>query len=216
MGERTGVTHAYRDVVRTPSVPAFVVSAKQIIKNIDSITRGQCSARTPATSTNNVALGPRASIKRPADVITLSPSSPKRAKTDPPATPNVIDLTQDDELTGRSTPSPPPLSRPALASITNRGTGPKNSQKRRKNPHPPREQDIHRESLGILAKIASKLRASAHALEADRESLRRRWEIDEKLQLQHVTLHLADLNGFFTTAENGIHGALDVIERGLL
>ncbi|KAF6235332.1 hypothetical protein HO173_006528 [Letharia columbiana] len=151
MRERKGVTQAYRDVVRTPSVPAFVVSAKELIKNINSTTR---SARTPATGTNNVALGPRASNKRNADVIDLLSSSPKRAKIEPPATPNVIDLTQDENPTIKFIPSRRLSSRPALADITNCGTGSKNSQKRRKNLRPSREQDIHRESLGLLAKIA--------------------------------------------------------------
>lgn len=216
MRERKGVTQAYRDTGRTPSVPAFVVSAKQLIKNVNAVTRGQRSRRPPATGTKNVALGPRASNKRNADVIDLLSSSPKRAKTEPPATHNVIDLTQDDGPTIKSTPSRRPSSRPALANITNHGTGPRNSQKRRKNPRPLREQDIHRQSVGTLAKIASKLRASAHAIDVDRETLRRRWEVDTVLQLQHITDNLADLNGCFTTAENGIYGALEVIEKRLL
>ena len=77
-------------------------------------------------------------------------------------------------------------------------------------------QDIHGESLGTLAKIASKLRASAHALDTDRENLRRCWEADEALQVQHVTDHLAELNGYFSATENGIFAALDVIEKTLL
>lgn len=77
-------------------------------------------------------------------------------------------------------------------------------------------QDVHGESLGTLAKIASKLRASAHALGMDRENLRQCWEVDEALQLQHVTDNLAELNEYFTTTENGIYAALDVIEKRLL
>lgn len=192
------------------------MSAKQHINNVESVTRGQRSARTPATGTNNLALGPRTSNKRDADAIDLLSSSPKRAKTVPPAISNVIDLTQDDEPTTEFIPSRRLPLRPALANITNRGTGPNDSQKRRKNSHPPREQDIHRESIGMLAKIASKLRASAHAFGVDRESLRQRWEVDDWLQLQHTTDHLADLNEFLTIAENGIHSALEVIEQRLL
>ena len=120
MREGKGVTHAYRDTVRTPSVPAFVVSAKQILKNLNSVSR---VARTPATGTNNVALGTRASNKRNADVIDLLSSSPKRKKTEPPLTPNVIDLTQDDESATKFVSSRRPPSRSALANITNCGTG---------------------------------------------------------------------------------------------
>ncbi len=216
MRERKGVTQIYRDTDRTPSVPAFVVSAKQLIRNVNSITRGQHSTRTPATGTNNVALGPRASNKRNTDLIDLLSSSPKRAKTEPPATPNVIDLTLDDEPTTKFVPTRRPPSRPALANITNRGPGPKISQKRRKKSRSLREQVTHGESVGLLAKIASKLRASAHALDVDRETLRQRWEVDTVLQLQRTTDNLADLNGCFTMAENGIHSALEVIEKKLL
>ena len=77
-------------------------------------------------------------------------------------------------------------------------------------------QDIHGESLGALAKVASKLRASAHALDVDRETLRQCWEVDEMLQLQHVTDDLAQLNEYFTATENDLYAALDVIETRLL
>ncbi|CAD6578528.1 MAG: hypothetical protein ASARMPREDX12_008881 [Alectoria sarmentosa] len=216
MRQRKGVSQAYRDGGITPSVPAFVVSAKQLIKNLDSITRGQHSVRTPATGTNNVALGPRTSNKRNAEIVDLLSSSPKRAKTEPPVTSNVIDLTQDEEpTTTRFIPTHRLPLRPALANITNHGAGPKTSHKR-KIQRLLREQDVHGESVSMLAKIASKLRASAHALDVDREALRRRWEVDDKLQHQHITDHLADLNECFTSAENGIHGALEVIENRLL
>ena len=75
---------------------------------------------------------------------------------------------------------------------------------------------MYRESLGTLAKIASKLRASVHAIAVDRETLRQRWEVDEHLQLQRITDNLVDLNDCFTSAEEGIHGALEVIEKRLL
>ena len=255
--EQKGVTHAYQDGTRSPSVPPFVLSAKQLIEKINSITRGQQAAPTPAakqlikkinsitheqraaptpaTGTNNVALGPRVSKKRTAQVIDLRSSSPKRAKTEErPATPNVIDLTQDKE------DEPPPTTttkfiptrrlpfRPALAEITNlngTGTGTRTSkQKRRKDTttrpvqkqNKKKQEDIHGDSLGTLAKIASKLRASAHALAVDREALRQRWEVDEALQVQQVTDRLAEVNEYFTATENGIHAALEVIEKDLL
>lgn len=217
MREPKGVTGAYRDGVRSPAVPAFVVSAKQLIENLNPTTREQRSARPPATGTNNVALGSRATNKRNAEVIDLLSSSPKRAKTEQPATHNVIDLTQDDEPPTKFVPTRRPPSRPALVDVTSRGTAPSHrSQKRRRATRPPQAQDIHGESLGTLAKIASKLRASAHALEVDRETLRQRWEVDETLQLQYVTDNLAELNGYFTATETAIYAALDVIEKRLL
>ena len=216
MREPKGVTDAYGDGVRSPSVPAFVVSAKQLIKNLNPTTRGQRSARTPATGTKNVALGRRATNKRNAEVIDLLSSSPKRAKTEQPAPPNVIDLTQDDEPTTKYISTRRLPMRPALGNITNRGTAPKPSQKRRATARPTQVQDIHGESLGTLAKIASKLRASAHAVDVDRETLRQCWEVDQMLQLQHITDNLAELNEYLTATEHGIYAALDVIEKRLL
>lgn len=216
MREPKGVTDAYRDGVKPPAVPAFVVSAKQLIKNLKSTTRGQRSAGTPTTGANNVALEARATNKRNADdVVDLVSSSPKRAKTEQPATRSVIDLTQDDEPTTKFLPT----GRLPLRSVRkdkNRGAGPKPSQKRRKGTRSGPLQDIHGESLGALAKVASKLRASAHALDVDRDTLRQRWEVDEKLQLQRVTDVLAQLNEYFTAIENGLYAALDVIETKLL
>ena len=210
------MTDAYQDGVRSASVPAFVVSAKQLLRSISGTTHRQRSARTPTTGANNVALGSRATNKRNADVIDLVSSSPKRSKTEQPPSRHVIDLTQEDEPPAKFLPTRRLPLRPALANITNRGTAPKPSQKRHKNPRPAPVPDIHGESLGTLAKIASKLRASAHALDLDRETLRRRWEVDEMLQLQHITDNLAELNEYFTTTENGIYAALDVIEKRLL
>ena len=216
MREPKGVTDAYRDGIKPPSVPAFVVSAKQLIKNLNSTTRGQRSAGTPTTGANNVALGARATNKRNADdIIDLVSSSPKRAKTEQPATRSVIDLTQDDEPTTKFLPTRR-LPLRAAPNSTNRGTGPKPSQKRRKSTRRVQLQAIHGESLGVLAKVASKLRASAHALDVDRETLRQCWEVDEMLQLQHVTDDLAQLNGYFTASENDLYAALDVIENRLL
>ena len=216
MREPKGVTDAYRDGVRPPSVPAFVVSAKQLINDLNPTTRGQRSAGTPTTGANNVALGAREKNKRNAgDLIDLASSSPKRAKTEQPAIPSVIDLTQDDEPTTKFLPTRRLPLRTA-PNNTNRGTGPKPSQKRRKGTRPVPLRDIHAESLGALAKIASKLRASAHALDIDRETLRQCWEVDEMLQLQHVTEDLAPLYVYFSAAANDLCAALDVIETRLL
>lgn len=75
---------------------------------------------------------------------------------------------------------------------------------------------VHRETTGVLAKIASKLRACAHAFDVDRETLRARWEVDNNFQLQHITDHIAISMNILTRAEDGIEDALAVIEDRLL
>ena len=216
MRARKGVTQAYRDFGKTPSVPPFVIGAKQLISNIKSISRGQNPARLPIAGTESLPLRHRVSNKRSSDVIGVISSSPKRTKTESTSTPNIVDLTQDDKPESIFIPSRRAPPQPALADLNTNRSSRKKSQRRRKTARPWREPEVYRESLGTLAKIASKLRASVHAIAVDRETLRQRWEVDEHLQLQHVTDNLVDLNECFTSAEKGIHGALEVIEKRLL
>ena len=75
---------------------------------------------------------------------------------------------------------------------------------------------IDRETTVIFAKIASKLRASGHAVDVDRDTLRERWNVDAHLQTQRVTDHLQELNECFTRVEDAIGDALSVIEGHLL
>ena len=205
MRARKGISQAYRDFGQTPSVPPFVINAKQLTNNIKSISRGQNHpARPPASGTEDSPSKSRVSNKRNSDVIGVLSSSTKRAKT------------QDNEPKSTFIPNRRAPPRPALANIPTNRIIRKPSQRRRKAARSWREPEVYRESLGTLAKIASKLRASVHAIAVDRETLRQRWEVDEHLQLQHITDNLVDLNEYFTSAENGILGALEVIEKRLL
>lgn len=176
------------------------------------------------SGSKSLPLRPRASSKRPNESVNdLAFSSPKRMKTSSlPTIPerrqqeDIIDLTRDEP---QYVPTRRPLNRPALATMTN-STGVYQPASRRKHRHPRQHRSqgdlVHGETIGVLAKIASKLRASAHAIDIDRDTLRQRWEVDGNLQRQTVTDHLADLNHYFTRAEDGIRDALTVIEDSLL
>lgn len=217
--QQKGMLQVYRDAERFPSVPASVVSAAQIIKHLNHKSRGRENyAPAAASGSNREPLAIRPSNKRTVgDFIDPSSSLPKRAKTEQPASRNFIDLTQDEEpVEARFVPSRRQATRPALASSTNGATGPNISQKSRKNPRRVQQPFIHSESIGTMATIASKLRASAHAIFIDRETLRQRWEVDSSLKLQDVTDDLVELNQFFTRAEDGILAAIDVLENRLL
>lgn len=187
------------------------------------------------TGSNRVPLGPVSGNKRGGDEnLGLLSSSPKRLKNEQTRQrSSVIDLTQDDEpvhylTTQRIRP------RQASAKTTTKTTEP--SKKQREARRRAAIDSIGRESVGALAKIASKLRASAHAIDVDRETLRQRWgesslrcmpnrikdklkistEVDIHLQLQSVTDQLSDLNECFGKAEDGIRDALDILEKRLL
>lgn len=218
--QRKGVTQAYRDAETPTSVPAFGLTAQQIIDNIYGLTRG---APNPAVFTvrgsgsNRIPLGPSSGNKRANRGNQTS--APKRVKTEnrpAPSRPgftrdNFIDLTGDDPIT--YAPTRRQQNRVGSTNTTRRIPS---ARQRRDRQRVVQERVTHRETVGILAKIASKLRASAHALDVDRDTLRKRWDTDNFLQEQHITDHLSDLNRFFTQAEEGIRDALRVIENKLL
>ncbi|MCJ1453277.1 hypothetical protein MMC28_003623 [Mycoblastus sanguinarius] len=222
-----GVMQSYRAAERHPSVPAFVISADQLIKNINALSRGQSTNELGRNATQISTISTdRQSNKRSGDVsMDLVSSSPKRVKTELPATlpapaqkqGSFIDLTQDEPV---YLPSSQQCTRPALASISNnaRGKRPPRKRRPRRKPFSPfvQERIVERETTSMLARIASKIRASAHAIDMDRDTLRERWNVDSHLQLQHVTDHLGDLNKCFTRIEDGMRDSLEVIEGRLL
>ena len=228
----------YKDLDTFTSVPAFVPPSDEIVRRINDLTHPQERQRvsitfTAGTSQNRQPLGERSSNKRAADAVAgQTPSRNKRTKTNATASPaiagsskrNAIDLTSK------------------VPNVTYVPTGPRhhrrntnrmfNTQRPHTDPHPryrnknrifntrrppvQREQLIQGETTGIMAKIASKLRASQNALQVDRETLRKRWDVDEHLQLVHITDQLAELNQHFTMAEDAIEDSLAVIEQKLL
>ncbi len=206
----------YKDADRPTSVPAFVTPSNEIIRKINDLTHPQGTQRpsfTAGTGSNRQPLSERSSNKRTADAVAgQTPSRNKRTKTDAttsPAAPgssqrNAIDLTSEVPTVSYQ-PTRGRLHYRNISRIFN-------PRRRRVN----REQLIQSETTGIMAKIASKLRASQHALQIDRETLRNRWEVDGHLQLVHVTDQLAELNQHFTMAEEAIEESLAVIEHRLL
>ena len=175
----------------------------------------QLPSFTAASHSTCLPLRPRSTNKRTADEIAgLNHSSKKRAKTNEPAQAATLKASQKNTTS---------LSQGIPAA----NYGPTRCQRGRGRPNVPRvfdheqsclmqEQIIQHETTEILAKIASKLRASNHALQIDRETLRQRWELDEHLQLEPVTERLSDLSLHFSRAEEAIDDALDVIEDILL
>lgn len=194
-------------------MPAFVVNATQILKNINNLPRARGTAAAPAirgTGSNRIPLGPVSGNKRRGDeIINVLSSTPKRQKSEHPRQPySIIDLDDPVEYV--------PTSRPRPRQASNRTSKAARSRPSKSQRKAPTRDQTSRESAGFMAHIASKLRASAHAVAVDRDALRRRWAVDEKLRLQSVTDHLEDLNECFGRAEDGMRDALDVIERRLL
>ena len=226
----------YRDAERSTSVPAFVPPVDEILRKINDLTHPQSRERvsftfTGGTGQNRQPLGERSTNKRTADAVAgQTPSKNKRTKTNTTASPaikgssqaNAIDLTSEVPAV-TYVPTGSRLHHRSITRIFNtQRPGPRLHHQNvtrifsTRRPHVQREQLIQDETTGIIAKIASKLRASQHALQIDRETLRNRWDVDEHLQLVHITDQLAELNQHFTMAEEAIEDSLAVIEQKLL
>ena len=184
------------------------------VKKTNGLTHPQGPQRpsfNAGTGSNRQPLGERSTNKRTADAVaSQTPLKNKRTKTDAAASPavagssqyNTIDLTLEVPAV---TYQPTRLHYRNITRIFNT---------RRRNVN--HEQLIIGETTGIIAKIASKQRASLYALQVDRETLKNRWEVDEHLRLEHVTDRLAELNQHFTMAEEALEHSLAVIEHELL
>ena len=227
MRQHKGVSQAYRAAATPPSVPAFVVSATQLVRNMNP-NRAEVPRPSPqpfpkSTGSNRIPLGPVSGNKRPSASVNLHSSSPKRAKTEAPSSvgqdfsqENIIDLTQGDEEPITYVRTRQRQHRNVSATANNIAGPSKSAGQRQARKERRASENVHKDTIGILARIASKLRAGAHAIDTDRDTLRQRWEMDEVLQHQHVTDQLAELNDYFTAAEDGIQDALRVIEDHLL
>ena len=234
---KKGVTHIYRNAEPPPSVPVFAKPAKQIIQEMNRLSRGPADAPTAnlvsgtvykaTTSTNREPLKPPSNNKRTTpSYVDLTDSSPKRTKNEEPTQPThrltredqIIDLTGGHHIQYVPTQRLP--TRPALANITDRTVNSRHPGSRNDFHNPPQRPaplDIIRDdTTAALTRCAARLRSAANSVDVDRDSLRERWEKDPGLQLQHVTDHLADLNSQFGEADQAIARALAIVENRLL
>lgn len=224
---RKGVAQAYRDVDlahQAATVPAFVVPAKQLIDNI----------RNGAPKT-----GSSLRCKRGhGEFVDLTQDTRKRLKTEGPShsqgpndarTSSYIDLTQDKPIGTLDRKGA--INRRALGDISNNipraGTGKKFAKQQRR---PEREQRYKhvpvfqedrangnpQQTAAIFAKIASRLHAIVAEIDADRDTLRERWEDDIELKQPAVTEDLAELNECFSHAQEALMDGIDTIKKKLL
>ena len=233
---RKGVAQAYKETDiahRAATVPAFVVPAKQLIDNIRNGSRAVARFTPPSS-------GKRGHE----NFIDLTQDSRKRLKTKEPSysqgsnyarTPSYVDLTQDELV---KTPEKKlATNRPALVDISNNiprpGTVENSTRDRRKREREQRYRHIHtvqeksnnvlnranenaQQTSDIIARIGSRLHATAADIDADRNVLRQLWEFDNELKDQGVTNDLAELNECFTRAEEAIMYGTAIIEERLL
>ena len=204
---KKGVTHAYRDAARHPSVPAFVVSAEEIIRDLNEIKISSQAA---------VQIHP--ARKRMIDENASQETLSKKLKVELPrsSTTNghtVIDLTGDTPI--EYAPTRLHTLRLPLANITNTTSdSSRASRSQRARTH--QEQQQVAITSKVLKKIIKRLREKETSIDEDRDMLRKRWELDTNLQLQTTTDHLTELNECFKRAEDGIRDAITIINEHLL
>ncbi|KAL9599415.1 MAG: hypothetical protein Q9219_003852 [cf. Caloplaca sp. 3 TL-2023] len=213
---------AYDDDSRAPSVPAFVVSATDIVRNLTNSRsrRGRKGAtnysarpapsHTYARGANLQPLGERSTNKRTASSQLPENESFKRPKTEGIATP-VIDLTMEENT---------PLAHRTRSKVSGHQKSTTN------RPYRPNEQQraaavYQAEAVAagtgeLLHGIITRLKTTLLSIDADRDALRERWEVDRRLQLLTITDHLKMLNGCFEKVEKGLKDSLDLIEGSIL
>lgn len=203
----------YDDAAKMPMVPAFAVSAIDIIRNLKPTKKEnnrQLTRLVPrglqTTEANLEPLGGRVINKRVATVQLPENQSFKRPKLED--TSSQLDLTQDDNH-----PTPSNVSR-HMTTAKKYGLNRSNAQQRAADAH---QADAVAAGTGeLLKKVVTRLKTSVMSINADREALRMRWEVDKRLQLLVITDHLKDLSDCFTRAEEGLSASVEVIQRFIM
>ena len=225
-----GVSQAYKSAETARSVPSFVVPAKEILKDVRSFSK---SSHT--SSTQQI-------LKRSSSsFIDLTTSDAKRylhtkmkKTTTAKALNQIIDLTMEDVLeSNKPPPNAPRGPRAALASMTNNAipTFTSNRGARRRprtrvtkstrqrpilNHHERAKRARQDQTTALLARVASKLYATAADIDADRSILRERWDVDDELQGEAPTEALSHLNNCFKKIEEAVGDGARTIEDSLL
>ncbi|KAL8927812.1 MAG: hypothetical protein Q9208_002228 [Pyrenodesmia sp. 3 TL-2023] len=203
---------SYDDEAKLASVPAFAVSARDIVRTLNRSV--QTNTKGP-TGAKLAPLGERALNKRTATRQLPEDQSFKRPKVETSLSQgHLVDLTQDENL---------PLSHPYTArSNVSRTVTATRGYHMTRHAVQQRAAEAHQaEAIAAGTKIlledtAARLKASIFNLDADREALRVRWEVDNRLQLLHITEHLKTLNDYFDQSGEGLRGSVGVIERFIM
>ena len=198
--ERKGVTQMYRDFNTMPSVPAFVISSREILKNLNCHTNTSYQ-RPPASGANREPLASVTPMKRPWNE-NISGHTQQRKRAKAKIEPKVVSTFSNGkvviDLTGSDLPNP-------LFSANK----PVKEQGRDKSLIPERTKDT-------FNNVISSLQATKAEILMNRETLRKQWEFDRNLQLQIVTADLQVLNRIFVEMQNQAQSAIDLIEQRLI
>ncbi|KAI4133725.1 MAG: hypothetical protein LQ338_000054 [Usnochroma carphineum] len=197
---------SYDDEARPPTVPAFAVSATEIVRTLNKNAQNWQKSKNwrQTTGANREPLRERSNKKRTAGVQLLEDQSFKRPKVEnraPAANRGV------QARAARSNVSRPVTSQ---GYHTNRAT----AQRRAAKVY--QADAVAAGTDELLERVVGRLNASITNLDADREALKDRWEVDKRLQVHTVTEHLKTLNECFTQSEEALRGSVEVIEQFIM
>ncbi|KAL8963098.1 MAG: hypothetical protein Q9193_000591 [Seirophora villosa] len=208
------------DEAEPATVPEFAASAANLIRNLSSLSWTKPMKARDASGADWESLGERALNKRTAAVELPENQSFKRPKleTPPPAAsaPSAqIDLTRGENgRPGAHHLTESNVSRPVTTTRGHHHPNRLNAHQRAARTH--QAEAIAAGTSELLHATVARLKAGVVNVAADREALRARWEVDKRLQLLTITEHLKDLSECFALTEEGLQGAVDVIERFIL
>ncbi|KAL8682001.1 MAG: hypothetical protein Q9224_006810, partial [Gallowayella concinna] len=212
--EHVSKTNTYEDFERHPAVPAFGASATDIIRNLGAqqkYTSG--SKRQPLGE-----LRESWSNKRPA-AAPLPGKPAKRFRTEVSSslhsatTSHTLTIHQDEPE--HRLPARPRTAAKVSRLATDRVSG-GNQRHGQRAARTHQAETVAAGTHTLLAKVASKLRAKVQSLNWDRESLRARWEVDQRLQLISITDYLKGVNEHFNRAEEALEAASTLIEHYIM
>ncbi|KAL8734326.1 MAG: hypothetical protein Q9166_001524 [cf. Caloplaca sp. 2 TL-2023] len=202
---------AYEDFEKHPSVPPFGASAADII-------RGLVTKSHHASGQNRYPLSERgdASVnKRPAAHLPGNPA--KRFKSEVTSSQSHITTSQTYAksqrhklhlLRARSNVSnvPKPIA----------SKNPKAQGVRQRAAQTYQAEAVDAGTDALLKKVATHLKANILSINNDRDALRARWEVDQRLRLTSITDYLKALNGYFTHSEEATMAATELVEHYIM
>ena len=206
-----GVSHAYKYSETVKAVPAFVTQPKDIIKQLSQISRPSVK-RGLNDSTISIEYGLKRLKREDSAVHSIVGSLSN----------HVIDLTLDEKEDSGL--------RNALQPITNNVSTrihayyqtskplPRHryiSQNMLLKTHQRAARNRRDRSTRILGRVATNMFAIAGDINADRNILRERWEVDDDLKKIQTTDDLATLNKCFVRIESAVEDGTRIIEEKL-
>ncbi|KAL8783824.1 MAG: hypothetical protein Q9213_004370 [Squamulea squamosa] len=198
----------YEEFDRHPAVPAFAASAADIVRNLKSQSKH-------ASGSNRQPLGKRseASINSTNKRLSapLADKPAKRFKTEVSGsftyiTTSTTHVTSIEQTNARLPACP-------ASSNTRR---PVNRKLRRPSSNPYQPNAITRGTETLLRRVAAKIKTNVLSINAHRDALRDRWDVDHHLKLHTVTDYLRAVNEYFNESERALDAAVQLVENYIL